>query len=70
MGLKFPCTSESLMGVCEAGHSKLVLWGNQSGEEGGNWVQDGGTRVPAADSCQCMAKTTTIISKGIILQLK
>ena len=48
----------------EAGHSKLVLWDNLEGwggEEGGRGIQDEGTCAPMADSCQCMAKTTTIL---------
>ena len=49
----------------EAGHSKLVLWDNPEGwggEGGGRGVQDeGDTCTPVADSCQCMAKTTTIL---------
>ena len=48
MGLKLPCTSESPMGICEAGHSKPVLWDNPegwSGEGGGRGVQGGGTHV-------------------------
>ena len=50
----------------EAGHSKPVLWDNVEGwdgeEDGGGGVQDGGnTCAPVADSCLCMAKTTTIL---------
>ena len=49
----------------EAGHSKLMLWDNPEGwggEGGGREVQgEGDTRVPMADSCQCMAKTTTLL---------
>ena len=48
----------------EAVHSKLVLWDNPEG-----WGGEGGggasgwedTCVPLADSCQCMAKATTIL---------
>ena len=46
----------------EAGHSKPVHWDNPEGwdgERGGRRVQDTGT--PVADSCQCTAKTTTIL---------
>ena len=46
----------------ETGHSKLVHWDNQEGlnrEGAGRGVWDAGT--PVADSCQCMAKTTTIL---------
>ena len=31
------------------------------GEGGGRRVQDGNTCIPMADSCLCMAKTTTIV---------
>ena len=41
-------------------------WG---GEGGGRGVQNGGQCTLMADSCQCMAKTTTIF-KVISLQLK
>ena len=53
-------TSASLMH--EAGHSKLVLWDNPEGwggEEGG--ARDGETCAPVADTCHCMAKSTTIL---------
>ena len=60
-------TSPSLMH--EAGHSKPVHWNNPEGwdgvgggrgvqDRGGSGVQDGG---PMADSCQCVAKTTTTL---------
>ena len=57
-------TSTSL--IHEAGNSKSVLWDNPEGWGGegeGRGVQDGGTHVgaPVADSCQCMAETTTIL---------
>ena len=55
-------TSASLMH--ETGHSKLVHWDDPVGwdrEGGGRGVQYGDTRTPMADSCQCMAKTTTIM---------
>ena len=48
----------------EVGHSKLVLWDNPVGwvgEAGGRGIQDGDTCTPVADSCQCVAKTTTIL---------
>ena len=49
----------------EAGHPKPVLWNypERSGEEGGGrGVQDGEHMyTPMADSCECMAKTTTIM---------
>jgi len=56
-------TSASL--IPEAGHSKLVLWDNPEGwggkgdgTRGSGW---GDTCAPMADSCQCMAKTITIV---------
>jgi len=48
----------------ETGHSKLVLMDNPEGwdgEAGGRGVQDGDTCTPVADSCQCVAKTITIL---------
>ena len=49
----------------EAGHSKPVLCDNPEGwdgEGGGRGVQDGGdTYTPVVNSCQCTAKTTTIL---------
>ena len=56
-------TSASLMP--EAGHSKLVLWDNPEGW-GGKGGGTGGSGLgdkcaPMADSCQCMAKTITIV---------
>ena len=58
-------TSPSLMH--ETGHSKLVHWDNSEGwdEEGGG--RGGGmehTCTPVADSCQCMAKTTTTLQSN------
>ena len=55
-------TSPSLMH--EAGHSKPVHWdypvdGVGRKVRGGSGVGD--TCTPMADSCQCMAKTTTIL---------
>ena len=52
----------------ETGHSKLLHWGNPEGWDGegsggGGWGQ-GDTYIPMADSCQCMAKTTTILSNN------
>ena len=50
--------------VHETGHSKLVHWDNPEGWDGegerrgfGMWD----TCTPVSDSCQCMAKTTTIL---------
>ena len=46
----------------EAGHSKPGRWDNPEG-----WDADGGgfdmgdTCTPVADSCQCMAKATTVL---------
>ena len=48
----------------EAGHSKPVLWDHPEGwggEGGGKRFKEGDTCAPVADSCQCMAKTTTIV---------
>ena len=49
----------------EAGHSKPVLWDNPEGcvwKGGGSGVQHGGTHgTSMANSCQFMAKTTTIL---------
>ena len=46
----------------ETGHSKPVHWDNPEGwdEEGGGF-RIGDTCTLMADSCQCMAKTTTIL---------
>ena len=44
--------------------SGLVHWDDPEGWDGegvGRGVQDGDTCTPMADSCQCMAKTTTIL---------
>ena len=61
-----PCvkqmTSPSLMH--EAGHSKPVHWDNPEGWDGERSGRGFGMRdtcTPVADSCQCMAKTTTIL---------
>ena len=46
----------------ETGHSGLVHWDDPEGwdgEGGGRGDRDGDTCTPMADSCQCMAKTTT-----------
>ena len=48
----------------DTGCSGLVHWDDPEGwdrERGGNGVPDGVTCTPMADSCQCMAKTTTIL---------
>ena len=48
----------------ETRRSGLVHWDDPEGwdeEGGGREVQDGDTCVPMADSCECMAKTTTIL---------
>ena len=48
----------------ETGPSKPVHWDNPERWEGkgvGRGVQVGDTRTPVADSCQCMAKVTTIL---------
>ena len=48
----------------ETGHLKLVYWDDPEGgdgEGGGGGFGMGDTCTPMADSCQCMAKTTTIL---------
>ena len=48
----------------ETGSSGLVHWDDPEGwdgEEGGRGVQDGDTCTPMADSCEYVAKTTTIV---------
>ena len=48
----------------EIGHSKPVHWDNPEGwdgEGGGSGFGMGDTGTPVADSCLCMAKTTTIL---------
>ena len=49
----------------ETGCSGLVCWDDPEGwdgEGGGRGVQDGEHMyTPMADSCECMAKTTTIL---------
>ena len=47
----------------EAGHSKPVLWDNQRDGVGGRQEDSGwgDACIPMADSCQCMAKATTIL---------
>ena len=47
----------------ETGHSKPVHWDNPEGWDGeGRWEGLGwGSWTPVGDSCQCMAKTTTIL---------
>ena len=50
----------------ETGYSGLVHWDDPEGWDGmgrevGEGVRMGNTCIPMADSCQCMAKTTTIL---------
>ena len=48
----------------DTGCSGLVHWDDPErwdGEVGGKGVQDGDIWTPMADSCQCMAKTTTVL---------
>ena len=48
----------------ETGHPKLVHWDNPEGwdgKEGWREFRMVNTCAPVADSCQCMAKTTTIL---------
>jgi len=50
--------------VHETGHSKLVHWDNPEGWDGEGERRGfgmGDTCTPVSDSCQCMAKTTTIL---------
>ena len=51
--------------IYETGRSGLVHWGNPEGwdmgREVGGGFRMGDTCIPMADSCQCMAKTTTIL---------
>ena len=51
--------------IHEIEFSKQVHWDNPEGWDGkggGRGVQDGGnTCTPVSDSCQCMAKTSTIL---------
>ena len=60
-------TSPSSMhetGHSKPGHSKPGHWDNPEGwdgEGGGEGFRMGGTCTPMTDSCQCMAKTTTIL---------
>ena len=48
----------------ETGHPGLVHWDDPEGWDGegcGRGFMMGNTGTPMADSCQCMAKTTTIL---------
>ena len=48
----------------DTGCSGLVHWDDPEGwdgEGGGRGAQDGDTCASMADSCQCMAKNTTIL---------
>ena len=48
----------------ETGCSALMHWDDPEGwdgEGGGREIQDGNTCTPMADSCECMAKTSTIL---------
>ena len=48
----------------EAGCSGLVHWDDPEGWDGegdGGRVRMGNACTPMADSCQCMAKTTTVL---------
>ena len=54
----------SLGSMQDTGCLGLVHWDDPErcdGKGGGRGVQDGDTCTPMADSCQCMAKTTTIL---------
>ena len=45
----------------ETGHSGQVYWDDPEGREVGGGFRMGNTCTPMADSCECMAKTTTIL---------
>ena len=46
----------------ETGQSKPVHWDKPEGWDGeGSGLRMGDTCTPMTDSCQCMAKTTTIL---------
>ena len=45
----------------ETGHSTLVHWDNPRGWDGEGGWRGGSGWGTLADSCQCMAKTTTIL---------
>ena len=46
----------------ETGYSGLVHWDDPEGWDGeGVGFRRGNTHTPMADSCQCMAKTSTIL---------
>ena len=45
----------------ETGCSGLVPWDDSEGREVEEGFRMGNTCTPMADSCQCMAKTTTIL---------
>ena len=60
--LPYVITSSGLMP--ETGCSGLVHWDDPEGWEGaggGRGFRMGDTWTPMADSCECMAKTTTIV---------
>ena len=61
-----PCVKQmtSPSWMHEAGHSKPVHWDNPEGwgvEGGRRGFRMGDTCAPMADSCQCMARTNTIL---------
>ena len=65
-------TDDQCKSTHEAGHSKLVLWGNPEGrgaDGGGRGCRVGDTCTPVADSGQCMANPPQHC-KVISLQLK
>ena len=45
----------------ETGCSGLVHWDDPEGSELGGGFRMGNICTPMADSCECMAKTTTIL---------
>ena len=51
----------------ERGHSKQMYWDNPEGwggEGGRGGFRMGDTGTSMADSCECMAKTTTVLSSN------
>ena len=53
----------SVSSLHEAGHPKPVLWDNPEGwgGEGDGFRTGEDTCIPVTDSCDCMAKTITIL---------
>ena len=47
--------------ICEIDRCTGTTQGNEIGREVGGGLGLGDTRIPVADSHQCMAKTTTVL---------